>query len=164
MMSVKHCGIASQFPAAWLPPEGHKTPRRPIDLASHGWVKINETFLEPSPRPVPCATHRPRLIRHLILDAGGVPAVSSKTHQYYSIGPRASIKCSKWWWVSFRLARKPSRIDAKRGDHFPQANFPLLIVVRGVRSLPGGRRFGRSSYEKHPQAHRADLPPVIEGH
>jgi hypothetical protein len=29
----------------------------------------------------------------------------------------------------FRVARNPSRVDAKRGDHFLQADFPLLIVV-----------------------------------
>ena len=28
----------------------------------------------------------------------------------------------------FRLARSPSRINAKRGDHFLQADFPLLIA------------------------------------
>ena len=28
-----------------------------------------------------------------------------------------------------RLARNPSRIDAKRGDHFLPADFALLVVV-----------------------------------
>ena len=30
---------------------------------------------------------------------------------------------------NFRLGRNPSRVDAKRGDHFLQADFPLLIAV-----------------------------------
>jgi hypothetical protein len=30
---------------------------------------------------------------------------------------------------NFWFARDPSRIDAKRGDHILQADFPLLIVV-----------------------------------
>jgi hypothetical protein len=29
----------------------------------------------------------------------------------------------------FRLARNPPKIDAKRGDRFLQADFPLLIAV-----------------------------------
>jgi hypothetical protein len=33
-------------------------------------------------------------------------------------------------WNNFRSARDPSRIDAKRGDHFPQADFTLLIAIR----------------------------------
>ena len=31
---------------------------------------------------------------------------------------------------NFRVLRNPSRIDAKRGDHFLQADFPLHIGVR----------------------------------
>jgi hypothetical protein len=29
----------------------------------------------------------------------------------------------------FRIARNPSRIDAERGDHFLQADFPVLIAA-----------------------------------
>ncbi len=36
----------------------------------------------------------------------------------------------------FRLARNPSRVDAKRGDHFLQANISGLILTVGLGYLP----------------------------
>src|SRR2546430_14293522 len=35
-------------------------------------------------------------------------------------------------WDYFRFARNPSRVDAKRGDHFLQADLPLLICRQRV--------------------------------
>jgi hypothetical protein len=33
------------------------------------------------------------------------------------------------YWVGFRVRRDPSRIDAKHGDHFLQADFSLPILI-----------------------------------
>jgi hypothetical protein len=46
---------------------------------------------------------------------------------------------------SFGFARHPSRVDAKRGDHFLQADFPLLIRTFFQLSVAGSGLRGRSS-------------------
>src|SRR5467141_1714468 len=54
-------------------------------------------------------------IRIVVSDVGGILLVSASLH-----------RMSQHF---FRVARNPSRIDAKRGHHFLQADFPLLIAV-----------------------------------
>jgi len=50
--------------------------------------------------------------------------------------------CEFIWHVDyFRVARNPSGIDVKRGDHFLQADFPVLISsMSGLAIYHSSRR------------------------
>jgi len=49
----------------------------------------------------------------------------------------------------FRVARHPSRIDVKRGDHFLQADFPVLISsMSGLAIYHSSRRSWQANWQR----------------
>ena len=68
---------------------------------------------------------------------------------------KASVNCaspaSNFWF-----ARNPSRIDAKRGDHFLQVDFPLLIRTFFQLSVAGSSLGGVVRLVRPPAGHVGD--------